>query len=76
MKKSKVKPTLTDVLKAAIVDSEKPLLTLEQETGVKRASIMRFMRGESSLRLDIADKLALYFSLTLVPEKASTTKGK
>jgi hypothetical protein len=38
---------------------------LERETGVKRASIMRFVCGRQSLRLDIADRLAIRFGLEL-----------
>jgi plasmid maintenance system antidote protein VapI len=38
---------------------------LERETGVVRASIMRFVRGTQSLRLDMADRLAAYFGLEL-----------
>ena len=34
-----------------------------------RATIMRFIRGEQSLRLDITDKLAVYFGLHLVKSK-------
>jgi plasmid maintenance system antidote protein VapI len=49
---------ITDLLRETIIASKLPLLTLQEETGVKRASIMRFIRGEQSLRLDIADKLA------------------
>ena len=36
---------------------------LERETGVKRQSLMRFVRGEQSLRLDMADRLAAYFGI-------------
>lgn len=75
MKKSKSNkpkplPTMTDVLRAAIVDSEIPLLVLERETGVVRASIRRFVAGRNSLHLDLADKLAAYFRLRLVKEGA------
>ena len=38
---------------------------LERETGVTRASIMRFVRGSQSLRLDKADRLAAYLGLEL-----------
>ena len=55
----------------AIVDSGLPFLTLEQATGVKRQSLMKFMAGEQSMRLDIADKLAAHFGLEL-----TKTKGK
>jgi hypothetical protein len=40
-------------------------LTLERETGVARASIMRFVRGRQSLHLGVADKLAAHFRLEL-----------
>jgi plasmid maintenance system antidote protein VapI len=38
---------------------------LERETSVTRASILRFVRGSQSLRLDMADRLAAYFGLEL-----------
>lgn len=59
--------TMTEVLRQAIVDSGLPLLTLSQKTGVERASIRRFVLGERSLRLDMADRLATYFELELRP---------
>jgi plasmid maintenance system antidote protein VapI len=42
---------------------------LERGTGVTRASIMRFVRGEQFLRLDMADRLAAYFGLELRPKR-------
>ena len=42
---------------------------LERETGVTRASIMRFVKQTRSLRLDVADRLAAYFGLGLMPKK-------
>lgn len=36
---------------------------LERDTGVTRQSLMRFARGEQTLRLDLADKLAAYFGI-------------
>ena len=66
---------ITDLLRETIIASKLPLLTLQEETGVKRASIMRFIRDEQSLRLDIADKLAAYFGLELQPIKPKR-KGK
>ena len=61
---------ITDSLHKTIAKSGTPLLTLEQETGVKRASIMRFVRGDQSLRLDLADRLAVYYDLELTRRKA------
>jgi plasmid maintenance system antidote protein VapI len=42
---------------------------LERATGVTRASIMRFVRGTQSLRLDMADRLAAHFGLELRTKK-------
>lgn len=58
--------TMTDALREAIVDSELSFKALERETGVLRQSLMKFARGETSLRLDVADKLAQYFGVTVV----------
>ena len=69
MSKSKTKPTMTDVLRQAIVESGIPLLRLANETGIARASLIRFTRGETSIRLDIADKLAGFFDLELIERK-------
>jgi plasmid maintenance system antidote protein VapI len=58
-------PTITTALRRAILKSGVPYLRLERETGVARRSIVRFVRGERSLRLDMADRLAAYFGLEL-----------
>lgn len=68
--------TMTDVLRRAIVESGTPYLTLAQATGVQRASIMRFATGQRSLRLDMADRLAEHFGLTLQPIKPTKRRGK
>jgi plasmid maintenance system antidote protein VapI len=62
--------SLTEALKDAIEESGTYLLTLEQETGVQRASISRFLRGSQTLRLDIAERLMKHFGLVV------TKKGK
>jgi len=53
----------------AIEDGRTNYKALERETGVARASIMRFVRGSQSLRLDMADRLAAYFGLELLPKR-------
>jgi hypothetical protein len=70
----KATPTLSDVLRKAIVESGLPLLVIEREAGVVRASMMRFVRGDQTIRLDAADKLAAYFGLRLVADAAKPTK--
>jgi plasmid maintenance system antidote protein VapI len=59
------KRLLSDVLRRAIVESGMSFMALEKETGVLRQSLMKFVRGTQSLRLDMADKLASYFGLEL-----------
>ncbi len=60
------KPPIATVLRRTIVQSGMTYLALERETGVARASIMRFVNGERTLRLDMADRLAAFFRLELV----------
>ncbi len=70
MKTRRQKPkTLTDTLRQAIADSELPFIELERQTGVLRQSLMKFVRGEQTLWLDAADKLAAFFELDLVKRK-------
>lgn len=63
--KAQQRSPITDILKGAIVKSGIPYKTLERETGVQRSSIQRFVDGRQSIRLDVADRLAAYFGLTL-----------
>jgi plasmid maintenance system antidote protein VapI len=56
---------ISDFLRRTIAESGVSYNALQKETGVTRASIMRFVRGDQSLRLDVADRLALYFDLEL-----------
>jgi plasmid maintenance system antidote protein VapI len=67
---------ISDLLRRTIRDAVEAGRTnykaLERETGVTRASIMRFVRGTQSLHLGIADRLAAYFGLELRAKR----KGK
>ena len=56
---------ISDLLRRTIAESGVSYNALQKETGVTRASIMRFVRGDQSLRLDMADRLAAYFDLEL-----------
>jgi plasmid maintenance system antidote protein VapI len=56
---------ISDLLRKEIAKSGVSYNALQKETGVTRASIMRFVRGDQSLRLDMADRLAAYFDLEL-----------
>ena len=68
MSKSK-KPTPSDVLRKAIAESGLTLYRIAKDTGVIKTSLMRFMAGETSLRLDKADVLAEYLGLELVKKR-------
>jgi len=57
-------------LRRAIAESGIPLARLQRDTGIQRESIARFIRGETSLVLDKADRLAAHFGLGLVPTAA------
>ena len=72
---SKAPATMTERLRQAIAESGLPMLTIATDTGIQRASLIRFARGDQSLRLDVADKLAAYFGLKLVADKDSTRKA-
>ena len=56
---------MTETIRKAIEDSGLTLYQIAADTGVQRASLIRFCRGDQSLRLDVADKLAEYFGLEL-----------
>ena len=64
----KNKPTLTDVLRAAIQRSGLTYYRIAKATGIDEANLGRFARGELSIRLDKADRLAAYLGLRLVPD--------
>lgn len=61
-KNTKNQPTMTDLLRAALNEA-KSLRAVERATGVKNQSLSKFLNGEQSLRLDMADKLAAYFQI-------------
>jgi len=63
---------ITDVLRHAINASGLSFLALGKATGVLRQSLMPFARGEAGINIEAANKLAVYFGLTLEP--ATQTK--
>jgi plasmid maintenance system antidote protein VapI len=65
MNAGRSKAPITDLLRQTIVESGESYNALQKATGVTRASIMRFVRGDQSLRLDMADRLADFFGLEL-----------
>jgi hypothetical protein len=63
---------ISSVLRQAIADSKLSFKRLEKETGVLRQSLMKFSRGEQSLRGDLMDRLAIFFGLELRPKRKGT----
>ena len=53
---------MTELLRRALNECES-LNAVDKATGVKRQAMTKFMRGEQSLRLDMADRLAAYFGI-------------
>ena len=65
-------PKVSEALRQAIVDSGRPMTSIEQATGVHNSTLSRFLRGERTLTLTTVDILAAHFELELVtrsPEK-------
>jgi len=65
----KAKKSMTELLKQELSEADS-LRAVERATGVKNPSLVRFLQGKQSLRLDLADKLAAYFGIE------SQRKGK
>jgi plasmid maintenance system antidote protein VapI len=63
------KSPLTEGLRDAIAKSGMSYYAIERATGVTRPSIIYFMRGEKTIRLNIADRLADYFGLEVRPRR-------
>jgi DNA-binding phage protein len=61
--------SLTKELRQAMVRSKLNHVQLAKKTGVQRQSLIRFLRGDQSLRLDNADAIAKAFGLVLVEKK-------
>ena len=63
---SNTNTTMTTLLRQAIlqaIEAGDTYKGLERETGLSRMSIMRFALGRTSIRLDLADKLAEHFGI-------------
>ena len=67
---------MTDLLRQTILEhieaGEATYKGLGRDTGVSRSAIMRFATGRTSIRLDMADKLAAHFGIEARPKR----KGK
>jgi len=57
--------TLTALLREALLDCES-WNAVEKATGVKRQSLAKFARGEQSMHLSAAEKLAKHFGIRAI----------
>jgi plasmid maintenance system antidote protein VapI len=65
---SKKRISISEALREALREADS-LYAVHHATDVPKASIIRFLRGEQSLRLDMADRLAEHFNLSLRKNK-------
>jgi len=68
MSKESKSQSMTEALRDALSKAES-LRAIDRATGVKHPSMIKFLRGDQSLRLDMADKLAAYFGIKIVTPK-------
>lgn len=61
--------TITETIKVAMEESGISRYQIAKDTGILQTSLSRFIRGETSLRLDKADLLAEYLGLELVEKR-------
>lgn len=61
--------TISDVLRAAILDDPSSFNSLAAATGISRPTIVRFTKGEGYLRLDHAAILCEHYGLELTKRK-------
>ena len=64
---------MTELLRQALSEVES-IRAVAKATGLDNASLSRFVNGERSLRLDLADRLAEYFEIEC-RRKARRRKG-
>lgn len=64
---------MTDLLREALNEAES-LRAVERATGLKRQALAKFMRGEQSLRLDLADKLAEHFGIRVIRQEQTAAR--
>ena len=70
MRKTKARRTPSELLRHAIAERGLVRYGIAEDIGVFKTSLIRFMRGETSLRLDKADTLTDYLGPELVQRKA------
>ena len=65
MSKSKGKPTMSETLRQAVLDSGLSLYRVAKDSGVPYAVLHRFTSGKRAMGMDNLDKLCRYLQLEL-----------
>ena len=68
--------TLSEHLRQAIQASGRSLNQLQQETGVSRSQLSRFMRGERDISLTVAEKVCDVLGLRFCGPDEKPTAGR
>ncbi|MEQ8849809.1 hypothetical protein [Botrimarina sp.] len=58
-------PTMTEALRDSLLSDPRSFAEVARQTGLTRTSLMAFAEGKRSLRLDLADKLALFYRVNV-----------
>lgn len=62
---------MTEALRDAILNDPRSFAEVSRQTGLTRQSLMNFAAKKHSLRLDLADKLAVFYGMEIVQKKES-----
>lgn len=62
MPSSKPDKTMSELLREALAEADS-IRAVARETGLTHVSLIKFLRRETSLRLDLADKLAAHLGI-------------
>ena len=68
---AKKQQTLTDQLRAAILNADVTRYRISQDTGIGESVLSRFVNGHAGLSLKALDTLGKYLELELVAMKTS-----
>jgi transcriptional regulator with XRE-family HTH domain len=70
-------PTLSEQLRQIVADCPISLCELSRQTGINKAVLSKFIRGQRGMLLESLDKLGRYFRLRVVAEeKPRKEKGR
>jgi len=68
--------TLTDQLRAAVVESGLTLGQITRDTGIDKSALSRFVNGERGVSMEALDKLGEYLGLRIVKTRKPQEKGR